>query len=98
MRYGRFLVKMGLFDYINFDMECPKCGKKIIGFQSKDGPCLMCGLTINDVNNFYSSCPNCDIWVEFNRKITPEDTEEELLKLGEVLEDFDMKVKSWLKS
>ena len=27
---------MGMFDWINFEMDCPKCGELVTGFQSKD--------------------------------------------------------------
>ncbi len=59
---------MGMFDDIKFEMDCPSCGEKVDGFQSKDGGCFMDTLDFWEVNNFYSSCRNCHAWIEFNRK------------------------------
>ena len=60
---------MGLFDNIDYEGDCPKCGKKVYGFQSKDGPCRLDHLKPEDVNNFYSTCLNCKTWIEFNAKL-----------------------------
>lgn len=76
---------MGMYDNINFQMDCPHCRKKMDDFQSQDGPCALFLLDFWQVNNFYDSCNNCRTWVEFtikdrkNREIT--------------IEDFDKKVK-----
>jgi hypothetical protein len=61
---------MGLFDYVNFKMKCPKCKRIIDGFQSKDGPCLMYTLEFWDVEHFYAQCLNedCRAWIEFTLK------------------------------
>ena len=29
---------MGTYDHVEIEIECPKCGKIISGFQTKDGP------------------------------------------------------------
>lgn len=29
---------MGMFDWVDFKMRCPRCGEEVDGFQSKDGP------------------------------------------------------------
>ena len=70
---------MGMFDDIEFEMDCPGCGKKVSGFQSKAGPCLLETLKPIQVNNFYSACDNCKGWIEFTR-IPPKE-----------INDFDMK-------
>jgi hypothetical protein len=57
---------MGMYDNINFEIECPKCKKLIKGFQSKDGVCMLETLDFWEVNNFYSSCSNCFCYIEFN--------------------------------
>lgn len=57
---------MGMFDCIDFKIKCPTCGKMVEGFQSKDNDCSLDLLQISDVNNFYSSCDNCETWIEFN--------------------------------
>ena len=58
---------MGMFDDVKFEMDCPKCGKKITGFQSKDGSCTLDTLHFWEVDNFYSDCENCQIWIEFTK-------------------------------
>ena len=59
---------MGMFDYINHKMKCPKCGANVSDFQSKDGSCTMNTLEYWEVDNFYTLCDNCDTWIEFNLK------------------------------
>ena len=59
---------MGMHDDVKYGMDCPKCGNLVGGFQSKDGPCMMTELDFWEVNNFYSSCPDCHTWIEFTRK------------------------------
>ena len=60
---------MGMFDEIRYEMDCPICGTKIRGFQSKDGPCCLATLEFWEVDNFYISCPNCHAWIEFTYKL-----------------------------
>lgn len=59
---------MGMFDWVNFEYDCPICGSKVTGFQSKDGPCELKTLEYWQVNNFYTHCDTCDYWVEFKLK------------------------------
>lgn len=59
---------MGMFDYIKFEMDCPKCGVKLDNFQSKDGSCSMIDLEYWEVDRFYDMCDKCNAWIEFNRK------------------------------
>lgn len=56
---------MGLFDYVNFKTKCPNCGATVDGFQSKDGPCELERLEYWKVKKFYSSCPKCNTWIEY---------------------------------
>ena len=77
---------MGLFDDIDFEIECPNCKTKMDDFQSKDGQCLMHTLKFWEVNNFYAGCPECNTWVEYtlknksrpNRKLTIKDYKKEV--------------------
>ena len=57
---------MGMYDYIKLEINCPKCGAKVDGFQSKDGPCCLAQLEFWEVDNFYSSCKQCGAWIEYN--------------------------------
>ncbi len=59
---------MGMFDWIKYEMDCPKCGARVSGFQSKDEGCTLATLEFWEVDNFYDSCPKCGAWIEFNRK------------------------------
>jgi hypothetical protein len=56
---------MGMFDYVDFECDCPSCGEKVTGFQSKDGPRELRTLKPWYVNNFYTSCSKCKRWVEY---------------------------------
>lgn len=60
--------KMGMFDYVNFEINCPVCSSKVTGFQSKDKNCDLLCLEFWQVDNFYSSCDKCGAWIEFNIK------------------------------
>lgn len=71
---------MGMFDHVDFEMDCPKCGRKMNNFQSKDGECYFNRVKITEVNNFYDSCKHCNAWVEFIRK------------KAKGLDDFEMKI------
>lgn len=76
---------MGMFDEINFEMDCPTCGNRLSNFQSKDGRCRLETLDPRSVTNFYSGCDSCGTWVEFYKypqdissKVPPPPTLEEL--------------------
>lgn len=58
---------MGMFDWVDFKTDCPKCGHEVDGFQSKDGPCQLLHLTPLMVDRFYSSCRGCKARIEYNR-------------------------------
>lgn len=57
-----------MFDYIDYEEKCLKCGALVNDFQSKDGPCDLIKLKPWQVNSFYSFCPNCKTWIEYTRK------------------------------
>ena len=57
---------MGMFDYVNFKMPCPRCGEELKNFQSKDSDCYMGTVEPESVCRFYGSC-ECGAWVEFER-------------------------------
>jgi uncharacterized protein (DUF983 family) len=56
---------MGMFDLVEFDAVCDKCGNTLSDFQSKDGPCFMTTLHPREVKRFYTTCSNCNTWHEW---------------------------------
>ncbi len=56
---------MGMFDYVDFVMDCPKCGEKVTDFQTKDKEQNLQWVHPREVENFYSSCNKCKVWIEF---------------------------------
>lgn len=58
---------MGLFDWVSFKTKCPNCGTLVDCFQSKDWHCTLETIPYWYVDRFYSSCPNCKIWIEYRR-------------------------------
>jgi len=57
---------MAMFNYVNFEMPCPKCGKTVRGFQTKDGDLTMDLVEIEAVVTMYSRC-ECGHWIELSR-------------------------------
>lgn len=59
---------MGMFDEVNYEMNCPVCNEKITGFQTKSMNNLMETYEINELSDkatFYSICGCCGLYVEF---------------------------------
>lgn len=54
-----------MFDSVEFEANCPFCGSKLTGFQTKEGPCILSTLYPGQVLGFYSGCDNkdCDAWI-----------------------------------
>lgn len=60
---------MGMFDHVHFEMDCPNCGTRVTGFQSKDYTCELETIEPDALQNFYSSCKKCKAWIEFSRPL-----------------------------
>ena len=58
---------MGMYDVINVEIPCPKCGATVSVFQSKDANCDLSIIDPTYVNNFYGDCEECGCWVEYIR-------------------------------
>ena len=58
---------MGMFNLVNFEMECPNCKSTVGGFQTKDGEVYLATVEPDSVSNFYSSCDQCKTWIEFTK-------------------------------
>jgi len=54
---------MGMFDNIDYEMDCPRCGTPMRDFQSKESDCCLEMLSPAKVRHFYSSCDVCYLWV-----------------------------------
>ncbi len=54
---------MGMFDWIDYEGKCPKCGETLDGWQSKDGPCVLDMLEPWQVSGFHQLCEKCGAWV-----------------------------------
>ena len=59
---------MGMFDYVNVQMDCPFCDEPLVEFQTKDYFNTLSCVEPEEVANFYTKCDNCGEWVEFVRK------------------------------
>lgn len=55
---------MGMFDYVKYEAPCPNCGKVIDEWQSKDYHCTLGSIEPWRVDQFYTSCPACGVWIE----------------------------------
>lgn len=57
-----------MFDYVNFQENCPACGAALM-FQTKDLWKNLESVSVCDINNFYGGCNNCahGSWVEYTR-------------------------------
>lgn len=79
---------MSMFDWVNHQMNCPKCGQLVKGFQSKDGACNMDRVEYWEVDEFHTFCSNCNTWIEYRRKkpknfVPLDDYELSYYKIGE---------------
>lgn len=85
---------MGMFDTVNFEMCCPKCGGHVGGFQSKSGACIGEMVDPHEVTKFYSAC-KCGAWIEFARTAPDRVKREKPFTVAEVLAmSFVMTVKN----
>jgi len=57
---------MGMFDWVEFEMPCPKCGERVGGFQTKSGKGeLGVVLPYRVGGDMYADCRACKTWIEF---------------------------------
>jgi len=61
---------MGMFDWVSYEDDCPCCGNKLSGFQTKDLTRSCSEVRLEKVNNWYTSCSECNTWVEYFRLTT----------------------------
>ena len=84
---------MGLFDYVDFEMDCPKCGARLTNFQTKDGDVFMNKVSVWSVDNFGAWCDRCKTSIAFYRKRPTEMSSRPTLE--DVLKDYDMTAESF---
>jgi hypothetical protein len=58
---------MGMFDWVNAEIICKKCGNKC-GCQTKSGPCALEILEPTEINAFHSYCDQCKIMYHYVRE------------------------------
>jgi hypothetical protein len=56
---------MGIFNHVNYKMNCPNCGKDVGDFQTKSFAGYFETIDYWECDNFYSSCDYCNTWIEF---------------------------------
>jgi hypothetical protein len=85
---------MGMYDKVNVNINCPKCGNPIKEFQTKDHNNTLGTVDPTEVDCFYSDC-SCGNWIDFVREVKPfKIARKEPFTLGEVEElGFEMKSK-----
>ena len=75
---------MGMFDWVEFYCDCPRCQHEVGRFQSKDGPRMLASLEYWEVDKFYMSCDNCGSRIVFY-------LEDDNLKIPEELKRHSIK-------
>ena len=80
---------MGMFDYVNVSIKCPKCNHIVQGFQTKDGKSNMNILEVEEVNHFYANCLFCGDSIEFTRK----EPIQRLMNLEDLKRNFNVVIK-----
>jgi hypothetical protein len=58
---------MGMFDWVYYACTCDNCKSRVHGFQTKSGKNILDTVKPTDVDEFYSSCDKCGLWIEFHR-------------------------------
>ena len=57
---------MGMFDKVNFKMNCPNCNNIIDNFQTKSEKNLLINLDVKDISfggSFYARCKDCNLYI-----------------------------------
>jgi hypothetical protein len=58
---------MGMFDWVRYEEDCPNCGKHLDGFQSKSSYSMLEQIKPHKVDNFYTPCYNCKVWINYTK-------------------------------
>ena len=79
---------MGMFDYVDFECDCPECGNTVGGFQSKSGDCNLETIPPWSVDQFYSYCNKCNARISYDREPTDKNLTEEGFKAVNLLREI----------
>jgi predicted nucleic-acid-binding Zn-ribbon protein len=60
---------MGMYDEINVNIPCPKCGNTKLNWQSKERGCTLDLLEPEEVTYFGTYCGNCEKSFDFERPV-----------------------------
>lgn len=67
---------MGIYNTVNFQINCTHCGFLVKTFQTKEGNCDFRTVDFSTVDNFYAICSNCGSFIEFY--YSPENKERDI--------------------
>lgn len=56
-----------MFDNVDYEAPCIKCGAILDDWQTKDGPLMLTTVQPDEVDNFYTDCHVCGEWNEINK-------------------------------
>ena len=56
---------MGMFNWVNFEVRCPVCGRKLTNFQTKDLEKELNWVGYKRTKNFYTYCEVCGTSIHF---------------------------------
>ena len=56
-----------MYDEINVDIKCPKCGANDVSWQSKNYLCNLDTIDPDKVQEFYTHCDKCNTFITYRR-------------------------------
>jgi hypothetical protein len=68
---------MGMFDWVDYEHYCNKCGLLLTSkdWQTKNAQNQLDVVHPAEVNNFYTGCPKCHLWIDVQVEIEEIDCE-----------------------
>lgn len=55
---------MGVYNKVLFVSYCPRCGGRLNNFQSKDDELSFDKVNIDKLDNWYTECPDCNLFIQ----------------------------------
>ena len=62
---------MGMHDYVDHKEPCPKCGRVLTNWQTKQGENTMALVSPTSVGCFYALCDFCKLCIEYTYVVPP---------------------------